>query len=216
VNSRRLLIVNIVVIFIVIIAGFVGYYFYNQSTLYIKTDNAQVTGQQIVVSAPATGKLVNWKGSEGKTFNAGDTLGDIQVMQGNTTVNIPITMPQDGTIALNNAVDNEIVAAGTPLAYAYDLNHLWVTANIKETQINDIKVGQSVDVWVDAEPGVTLKGTVASIGQATAATFSLLPQQTTTADYTKVTQVIPVKITLQNAQGIGLVPGESATVRIHR
>lgn len=216
VNSRRLLIVNIVIIFIVIIAGFVGYYFYNQSTLYIKTDNAQVTGQQIVIGAPATGKLVNWKGDEGKTFSAGDTIGDIQVTQGNTTVTIPVTMPQDGTIALNNAVNNEIVAAGTPLAYAYDMNNLWVQANIKETQINDIKVGQDVDIWVDAEPGVTIKGTVASIGQATAATFSLLPQQTTTADYTKVTQVIPVKITLQNAQGIGLVPGESATVRVHR
>ncbi|HHY66277.1 MAG TPA: secretion protein HlyD [Alicyclobacillus sp.] len=59
---RRLLIVNIVVIFLVIIAGFVAYYLYNQSTLYITTDDAQVTGQQIPIAAPATGKLTDWRG----------------------------------------------------------------------------------------------------------------------------------------------------------
>ncbi|CAB3393631.1 efflux RND transporter periplasmic adaptor subunit [Kyrpidia spormannii] len=184
---RRLLIINIVVIFLVIIAGFVAYYLYNQSILYITTDNAEVTGQQIPIAAPATGKLTDWHGNEGQSFQAGATLGHVQVSQGNSTVSVPVTMPQSGIIALDQGVDNGVVAAGTPLAYTYDLNNLWVTANIKETQVNDIKPGQSVDVYVDSEPGISLKGRVASIGDATAAIFSLLPQQTATADYTKVT-----------------------------
>jgi multidrug resistance efflux pump len=216
VNVRRVVLLNVMIFIVIVAAGFVGYYFYNQSTLYLKTDNAQVTGRQIVIAAPATGKIVSWNGNFNSTFNAGDTVGTLQVAAANGVHNLPITIPASGTIVQNNAMTNEYVAAGMPLAYAYDLQHLTVTANIKETDIRDVKPGQDVDVYVDAEPGVTIKGTVASIGLATANTFSLLPTQSTTADYTKVTQVIPVTITLQGYQGIGLVPGMSATVRIHK
>ncbi|MBX5437679.1 MAG: efflux RND transporter periplasmic adaptor subunit [Alicyclobacillaceae bacterium] len=211
-NARRLLIVNIIIILVIIVAGFVGYYLYNQSTLYLSTDNAQVSGQQITISAPAAGKLVDWRGTLGSTFNSGQTIGEVDA----AGKKIPVTMPQSGTIVLNSAVDNEFVAPGTPLAYAYNLRNLWVTANIRETDISAIKVGQDVDVYVDAFPGITIKGTVSQIGLATAATFSLLPQSNDTANFTKVTQVIPVIIRLQGDQGIGLVPGMSATVRIHK
>ncbi|GMA48741.1 multidrug resistance protein A [Alicyclobacillus contaminans] len=214
-STRRLLVLNLVIILLIVVAGFVGYYFYNQSTLYLKTDNAQVTGQQVTIAAPATGKLVSWKGTNGATFNADDTVGTVEVQQNGKTVDIPVTIPANGTIVQNSAVQNEIVAAGTPLAYAYDMHNLWVTANIKETQITDVKVGQNVDVYVDADPGVTIKGTVSSIGLATANTFSLLPQSNTSANYTKVTQVIPVTISISGSQG-ELVPGMSATVRIHK
>jgi multidrug resistance efflux pump len=216
VNTRRLLVLNLVIILLIVVAGFVGYYFYNQSTLYLGTDNAQVTGQQVTIAAPATGKLVQWKGSTGTQFKSGDTVGIVEVQQAGKTIDVPVTMPSNGTVVQNSAVQNEFVAAGTPLAYAYDMNHLWVTANIKETQINDVKVGQDVDVYVDADPGVTIKGNVSSIGLATASTFSLLPTSNTSANYTKVTQVIPVTISIQGYEGTGLVPGESATVRIHK
>ena len=215
-NTRRLLAINIVFIILVIVACFVGYYFYNQSTLYLSTDDAQVTGKQIVVAAPAAGKVANWTGSMGTSFQTGDKVGEVQVMSGTATNAIPIAMPQNGTIVQNNAVENEYAGPGTPLAYAYDLNNLYVTAMVKETNINQVKVGQSVDVYVDAYPGISIKGTVSAIGLATASTFSLLPTQSTTADYTKVTQVIPVKITLTGYEGIGLAPGMSATVRIHK
>ncbi|CAM3933115.1 HlyD family efflux transporter periplasmic adaptor subunit [Alicyclobacillus pomorum] len=216
VNTRRLLVLNLVIILLIVVAGFVGYYFYNQSTLYLETDNAQVTGQQVTIAAPATGKLVQWKGSTGTQFKSGDTVGIVEVQQAGKTIDVPVTMPSNGTVVQNSAVQNEFVAAGTPLAYAYDMNHLWVTANIKETQINDVKVGQDVDVYVDADPGVTIKGNVSSIGLTTASTFSLLPTSNTSANYTKVTQVIPVTISIQGYEGTGLVPGESATVRIHK
>jgi multidrug resistance efflux pump len=212
-NAKRLLLVNVIIILVIIVAGFAGYYFYNQSTLYLKTDNAQVTGQEITIAAPAAGKLTNWDGTVGTQFNTGETAGDIQVAKGQT---VHVSVPASGTIVANQAVDNEYVAPGTLLAYAFDLQNLWVTANIKETDISDVKVGQDVDIYVDAFPGITLKGTVSQIGKATASTFSLMPSSENTANYTKVTQVIPVKITLQQDQGIGLVPGMNATVRIHK
>jgi multidrug resistance efflux pump len=208
VSTRRLLVLNLVIILLIVVAGFVGFYFYNQSTLYLTTDNAQVSGQQVTIAAPATGKLVQWKGTTGFEFKSGDTVGTVEVQQNGKTFDVPVTMPTDG--------QNQFVAAGSPLAYAYDMNHLWVTANIKETQIHDVKVGQDVDVYVDADPGVTFNGNVSSIGLTTASTFSLLPTSNTSANYTKVTQVIPVTISIQGYEGSGLVPGESATVRIHK
>lgn len=215
-NARRLFVMNVIIILLILAAGFVGYYFYNQSTLYLSTDDAQITGKQVTIMSPANGKLINWNGSFGQSFNANDTVGTVQIAGAAKPANLDIPMPTNGTIVQNLAVPNSFVAPGTPLAYSYDMQNLWVTANIKETQISNVKVGQNVDVYVDAYPGISIKGTVASIGLATASTFSLLPTESTTADYTKVTQVIPVKITLQGYEGIGLTPGMSATVRIHR
>lgn len=210
-NARRLVVMNVVIILVIIIAGFLGYYFYNQSTLYLTTDDAQVSGQQIVIGAPATGKLMNWTGSTGSNVGSGNTIGQIDV--NGKLMNV--SMPQSGTIVQNDAVDNEIVAAGTPLAYAYNMNNLYVTANIKETDIQKVKVGDAVDVYADAFPGTSITGTVSQIGLATASTFSLMPTTSTNADFTKVTQVVPVKITLQSIPS-GLVPGMSVRVRIHK
>jgi multidrug resistance efflux pump len=214
-SYRRLITIQIIVIIVVIAAALTGYYFYNQSTLYLKTDDAQVSGTQIVISSPATGKITNWQGNFGNTFSSGATIADVETQEGNKVVDIPIKAPAAGTIVQSDAMNNEYVAAGTPLAYAYDMNHLDIVANIKETEINDVKVGQQVDVYVAGQSG-SLSGTVSQIGLATASTFSLLPTQSTTADYTKVTQVVPVTISLQSTAGSGLRPGMSATVRIHK
>ena len=96
------------------------------------------------------------------------------------------------------------------------MNNLYVTANIDETNINEVAVGQNVDIYVDAFPNQTLKGTVQQIGLATAGTFSLLPSSNTTGNYTKVTQVVPVKISIDDNTGTAIVPGMNVTVRIHK
>lgn len=221
-NAKRLLMINILVLVIIVGGGFLGYYFLNQSQTYLSTDNAKIDGQQIVIAAPATGQLVDWTGETGKSYAAGDTLGTIQ-MAGATAVagkpaaavTIPVKIPTAATIVQQNAVKDSIVMAGMPLAYAYDFKNLWVTANINETDINDVKLGQQVDIYVDAYPGTTLGGRVERIGLATASTFSLLPSSNNTANFTKVTQVIPVTIKL-DGQNQNLVPGMSVSVRIHR
>lgn len=214
-DARRLILLNVVIIIIIAAVGFGAYYFYNQNSLYLKTDNAQISGQQITVAAPVTGKLVSWDGTVGSKFNSGDTVGQIQITNGKETQNINVPIPQNGIIVQNDATTNQFVAAGTPLAYAYNMNNLYVTANIDETKIQDVKVGDTVDVYVDALPGTNITGTVSSIGLATASTFSLLPSSNTNANYTKVTQVIPVTIQLTNIPG-ELVPGMNVTVRIHK
>lgn len=214
-NTKKLIVINMIVIIIVAAVGITGYYFYNQSSLYLETDNAQVSGQEISIAAPAAGKLVSWSGTVSTKFNSGDSVGQIEVQNGDTTQTIDIPIPQNGTIVQNDATAGQYVAPGTPLAAAYDMNNLFVTANIDETKIQDVKAGDTVDVYVDAFPGITLNGSVKSIGLATASTFSLLPSTSTNANFTKVTQVIPVTIKLNDVPG-GLVPGMNVSVRIHK
>ncbi|AWB46352.1 HlyD family secretion protein [Paenibacillus sp. CAA11] len=209
--SARAILVNILVIVVILVGAGAGIYYYNQSKSYVRTDNAQITGQAINLVAPAAGQLTRWDGDTGKEFAAGGRVGSIT--GGGTTVDIK--MPTAGTIVQSSAVKNGLVAAGTVLGRAYDFNNLWVTANIEETAINNIEVGQTVDVYVDAYPNTTLTGKVDSIGLATAGTFSLLPTSNSNANYTKVTQVIPVVITLEGYKGLGIIPGMNASIRVH-
>ncbi|MFB5676702.1 HlyD family efflux transporter periplasmic adaptor subunit [Paenibacillus terreus] len=208
----RAILVNLLVIIIILAGVAAAAYYYYQTANYIKTDNAQVSGQQISIAPPVAGKLVDWKANVGDSFNAGDTLGS--VVSGGTRTSI--TIPTNGTIVQETAVNNSIVGAGTPVARAYDMRNLWITANMEETLIRDLQVGQSVDVYIDAFPDTVISGKVNRIGLATAGTFSLLPSSNTTANYTKVTQVIPVEITIQGYEGLGIVPGMSATVQVHK
>lgn len=216
-SFRRLIIVNILILVVLIGGGFAGYYFYNQSVTYLSTDNAKIDGQAITIAATTGGKLTDWNGDVGKHYASGDRIGTIETAGPNgKPMDVDITAPQNVTIVQQSAVKNSFVAAGTPLGYSFDLDHLWVTANVKETDINDVKVGQDVDVYVDAYPGNTLKGKVEKVGLATANTFSLLPSSNSTGNYTKVTQVLPVTVSLDGYKGLDLAPGMNVTVRIHK
>ncbi|QAY67902.1 efflux RND transporter periplasmic adaptor subunit [Paenibacillus protaetiae] len=209
-NTRAILI-NIIVIVVILAAAGGGIYYYVETANYIKTDNAQVSGMQVSIAAPSAGELSSWSGEVGKKYNQGDTIGTVK--SGTTTVDVKA--PANGTIVQSTAVNHSIVGAGTSLAKSYDLNNLWITANIEETKINDIEVGQTVDVYVDAFPDETLTGRVEQIGLATAGSFSLLPTSNTDASYTKVVQVIPVRISIEGYSNLGIVPGMNATVRVH-
>lgn len=214
-NAKRMILINIILLVILVGGGFAGYYYYNQSVTYLSTDNAQVAGQQVNIAAPANGTLTSWKGETGQVFSKNDKLGSIEMVTDKGKTSLDIKAPAAGTVVQSTAVKNATVAAGTPLAVMYDLDQLWVTANVDETEINDVKVGQDVDIYVDAYPNMTLSGKVEEIGLATAGTFSLLPKDNASGNYTKETQVIPVKVSL-DSYGEKLVPGMNVTARIHK
>jgi len=77
------------------------------------------------------------------------------------------------------------------------LNDIWVTANFKETQMENIRPGQPVTINVDSYPGRVFNGKVDSIMAGTGVTFSLFPAENATGNYVKVVQRIPVKITFE-------------------
>ncbi|EGW37284.1 efflux RND transporter periplasmic adaptor subunit [Desulfosporosinus sp. OT] len=223
-NNSRLILINAVVLLLLIGGGFAAYYYYNQSYHYITTDNARIDGQLITINALGTGKISDWKANVGSKLSAGQSLGTIQLVGAgttttstspSTTMTMNITTPANGTIVQQNVIPNSFVAAGTTLARAYDMDNLWVSANINETDMSNIKQNEAVDVSIDTYPGTTLTGKITQIGLTTAAQFSLLPQQNTNANFTKVIQVVPIVITLDGYKGLNLIPGMSVTAQIH-
>ena len=126
--------------------------------------------------------------------------------------------PSDGVIARSSAEVGQLANPGTPLIGFVSSNERWITANFKETEIGDIKIGQAVDIKVDALSGRTYKGEVESISSATGATFSLLPPDNATGNFTKVVQRVPVKIKIKDLSledKLKLQAGLSATVKVH-
>jgi membrane fusion protein (multidrug efflux system) len=107
------------------------------------------------------------------------------------------------------------VAPGQELLKIIPLNDVWITANYKETQLREMKVGQRVTVEVDAN-GRSYKGKVDSIAGASGARFSLLPPENATGNYVKVVQRIPVKIVLDPGENNdqSLRPGMSVTPKV--
>jgi membrane fusion protein (multidrug efflux system) len=127
-----------------------------------------------------------------------------------------VMAPMDGVVARKSVEVGQMVQAGQPLMTVVPLSDVWVTANLKETQTRDLRVGDPVEVEVDAYPGHTFHGRLQSISPATGARFSLLPPDNATGNYTKVVQRIPVRVRFDGRQDPAhpLRPGMSAVVRI--
>jgi len=128
-----------------------------------------------------------------------------------------IKAPCDGVVTKRSVDDGQFVTVGAPICSAIDLSSLWVTANFKETQINDLKLNQEVEVSIDAFPSMSLKGKIDSYIGATGAKFSLLPPDNSTGNFVKIVQRVPVKIQLlglTDEQRMLLLPGLSAYVSV--
>lgn len=211
-NARKTILIILAVIVVLAGAGGIGYDYWYQGNHFVTTDNAEVTAPMTAVVAPASGKLMDFSAQMGAKVTEGERLGVIQNVPGAGSVKVTAT--RSGVIGEVMTSNGSLVAQGTPVASVVDTGSLTVTANVPETDIAKVKIGQTVDISLTAYPNVTFKGRVAGISPATASIFSLLPQNNTNSTFTPVTQVIPVRITFDRAPGEGVRPGESATVQI--
>jgi len=123
-----------------------------------------------------------------------------------------VRSPIDGVVVARQANPGDTIAAGQSILILVDPNKLWVQAQVEETKIGRVRPGQPVEVTVDTL-GQVLPGRVIAINRATSATFSLIPQGTTSGSFTKVTQLVPVKIAVAYGQ-TPLVLGSSVEVKI--
>ncbi|MGB8658758.1 MAG: HlyD family secretion protein [Candidatus Zixiibacteriota bacterium] len=134
--------------------------------------------------------------------------------------NTKITVPMTGVVAKKWVMSGDIVQPGQPIFTIYDLQNTWVTANFEETKLSSIHVNDPVQISVDAHPGIKFDGRVTLIGAVTASQFSLIPPDNASGNFTKVTQRVPVKISIERriASGerdpVALLPGMSVEVRI--
>ncbi len=105
--------------------------------------------------------------------------------------------PSDGYITRKSVEIGNHIQAGQPLMAVVLLDDIWVVANYKETQLENVKPGQKVKIKVDTYPNRIFKGTVDSIMAGTGSVFSLFPPENATGSYVKVVQRIPVKIVFE-------------------
>jgi membrane fusion protein (multidrug efflux system) len=126
--------------------------------------------------------------------------------------NTYLKAPIDGMVIQKLALPGNVIDPGQVALTISDVDHAWVSANIEETNIARVKVGQAVTISIDE--GGTLTGKVQEITSAAASTFSLMPAENAAGNYTKVVQRIPIKIVLDPHPGRILKAGQSVTVKI--
>jgi membrane fusion protein, multidrug efflux system len=127
-----------------------------------------------------------------------------------------ITAPAAGIVSRKTVEVGQLVQPAQQLMSIVADSSVWVTANFKETQVADMKVGQPVKVAVDAYGGCEVDGRVQSISGATGSKFSLLPPDNATGNFTKVVQRVPVRISITRACGPDkpLRPGMSVSAHV--
>ncbi len=124
-----------------------------------------------------------------------------------------IVSPIDGVVSQVIADPGEHVRPGQAISIVNDPQDVWVQANIEETEVGKVQIGQSVELDVDAYSQRRYEGKVIQIGAATRSEFAIIPAGSASAHFIKVTQRLPVKIAVDNSDGL-LKPGMMAEVGI--
>src|SRR5258708_8909106 len=124
--------------------------------------------------------------------------------------------PTDGTVGERHVLAGQLVAPGTQMIDLVQ-SEVWAQANFKETQLTNMRVGDSADVRIDTFPKRVFHGKVNQLSPASGSQFALLPPDNATGNFTKVVQRVPVTIVLLPGQPYleRLRPGFSAVVIVH-
>ena len=215
---------------VVVIAGgsWFGYRTWYDSAHYVSTDNARVVADLIQVGSVNAGMILAMNVDVGAAVTEGQVLAIIDiptVIFRSETTGTPklgfrdvqdqyaeVVAPRSGIIAARWAQNGDTVSAGQPIVTLMDQRQLRIEANINEGSIGRVKPGQRVEVHVDSL-GRTVTGRVATVSPVTAATFSLIPARSSSSNFNKVAQLVPVKITLDEDQ-LPLIPGSSVQIKI--
>jgi multidrug resistance efflux pump len=205
----------------------VGYRYWYDSVHFVSTDNAQIAGDLIQVGSLNAGRIGEVVYDVGAQVRQDDVVATLyapvpvgitpngsQRMEIRATDDslIEVRSPIAGVVVARAANPGDTVPAGQPLLTVVDSRKLWVNANVEESQIRWIRPGQPVAIHVDTL-ALDLTGRVLAIRPASVATFSLLPTQSVSGNFTKETQYVPVKIALDQPDP-RLMIGTSAEVSI--
>lgn len=178
--------------------------------------NAAVQGAQAAIAA-ANGNVDVLKAQQQE---AAGLLNELLTAQAKAERDLSFTQiraPIDGVIGNRSVQTGDYVQPGQRFASLVPLDEVYIDANFKETQLGRLRPGQRVSVSVDALPEHDIEGIVASMSPASGSTFSLLPPDNATGNFTKIVQRIPVRIKVPAdvaAQRL-LRPGMSVVVKVN-
>lgn len=216
-NKKKGLILAVLAAMVLSLAGVSAYYWYKNAH-YVDTEDARVDGTIVKVSPQITGRIAEIYVDEGDAVREGQILArlsDYTLSPGSNLDLAVVKSPINGTVIKKIGNAGEMGVPGQAILMVADLNRVYITANVEETDLHKVKVGQKVTFTVDAVPGTVFSGRVSSVGEASISTFSILPAQNTSGNFTKVVQRVPVKISIDSYQGKKLLPGTNAVVRIY-
>ncbi|MEI6289689.1 MAG: efflux RND transporter periplasmic adaptor subunit [Chloroflexota bacterium] len=193
---------------IILIAGlgFAGYFIY-QNSFYYQTDNAKVDAVIHQLTANANGQLARIYVAQGDEVKAGQVLAQVE--------NGPyLRSPVDGTVTDVKMQKGDYAVVSDVILVVAKTTDIYITANVEETNILKIQKGQSVSVYLDAY-GRNFDGYVEDVSTVTSTKLSGAGTSfTTSGTYTKVTQLMPVKIKLVDSVDLRDIIGTNATVKI--
>ncbi|BAM07159.1 HlyD family secretion protein [Leptospirillum ferrooxidans] len=130
-------------------------------------------------------------------------------------LNYTVHSPINGQIVERIGQIGQVVSPGQPILSVSDPNVFWILAKVKETRMGHVRVGQPVDIDIDTYPSRHFHGHVERILPTSAAAISLLPAENASGTFVKVVQRIPVRIQVDDAKSLKLLPGMSAEIKIH-
>jgi multidrug resistance efflux pump len=208
----------------------IGFFWYN-GYYFVATDDARISADLISVNPQMPGRINNLNVQIGDVVNQGDKLGslDTSSVMGTTDINLSamsqsaganaykseILAPIAGKVIQINVKQGQAVTASQSLMMLANTSDMYIGANIEETKINKLDVGQLVEIQVDAYPGQKFIGQIDSIGEAANSVFALMPVQSSNGNYTKVTQTIPIRVRFPELAGLSAKLGMNATIKIH-
>jgi len=213
-KSKFKVILTLGLILILVVGGSIGAYLWYNYTHYLSTDNVELVADFIKVIPLASGKLLEFNVKEGDYVVKDQLIGRLDAGADSGAAS-NIRAPISGVVVQKNALvgEYESSAASPTLALIMDPHQIYLIANIDETDIAKVKIGQVVDISIDQFKGKKFTGKVSSISQASSNAFSILPAQTS-GTFTKVVERVQVKIQINNSD-TKLLPGTNAIVKIH-
>lgn len=171
-----------------------------------RTADAQLTQAQASVTAQRsqlTSTQAAAESAKAKVEAAEAKLAAAELDLSRTQIRAPV----DGIVASKRVAEGQLLSPNQMALAIVQSQNKWVVANFKETQIAEMKAGQCVDIHVDMFPNAHITGKVQSIAPSTGGTFSLVPQDTATGNFTKIVQRVPVKILLDKGPlAVDLLP----------
>lgn len=165
----------------------------NQAKAQLQTSMVQRRLSQEIRPRQQQVSAARYKQAQAQVQQRQADLNQAQLNLGYTIIRAPV----DGVVSRKSAEPGMPVTPGQEIMALVPLDDIWVTANYKETQLKGVRVGQKVEISVDAYGGRKYRGFVDSIAAASGARFSILPPENATGNYVKVVQRIPIKIQLE-------------------
>lgn len=130
-----------------------------------------------------------------------------------------IYAPMDEVAAKRWVLEGDVISPGQGIFTVFGTEETWITLMLPENEIRHIHIGDTAEIFIDAYPKITFKGIFYEMGNTTASRFSLIPPNNASGNFTKVTQRVPLKLTVfksggESSKQVELLPGMSAEIKV--